>query len=251
MLEISILCVIALAMAYWTALYMMGRREDVLHGDFIRKAAPKAEAASAAPQRPTLPPLVLPSQPVVLDPPKPVQLDPPAPVRSPLPVALPLVGKSAIAAATPLPQLVVPPTAPLPVIAASAPAMATKTVPTKTVLSAPTPAIAQTPDPAPPALPVAIAAASVPKAPQTPRRQVAPPKRRRGSALTEFSRTEMSPTSFAPASLAPLPPTRRAPNAAAPEAPRRWPPPRPAAEPESLQSLLAIIKRNLGDAAAE
>jgi hypothetical protein len=36
MFEISIFCVIALAMGYWTTLFLMGRREDVLHGDFVQ-----------------------------------------------------------------------------------------------------------------------------------------------------------------------------------------------------------------------
>jgi hypothetical protein len=46
MFEIGIFCVIALAMGYWTTLWLMGRREDVLHGDFVR-AEPGAEPASA------------------------------------------------------------------------------------------------------------------------------------------------------------------------------------------------------------
>jgi len=47
MLEISIICVIALALAYWMALFLMGRREDVLHGNFIR-SAPRTEPNRAA-----------------------------------------------------------------------------------------------------------------------------------------------------------------------------------------------------------
>jgi hypothetical protein len=35
MFELGIFCVIVLAMAYWTALWVMGRREDVLHGQFV------------------------------------------------------------------------------------------------------------------------------------------------------------------------------------------------------------------------
>jgi hypothetical protein len=33
MLEISIFCVILFAIAYWATLFIMGRREDVLHGE--------------------------------------------------------------------------------------------------------------------------------------------------------------------------------------------------------------------------
>jgi hypothetical protein len=36
MFEIGIFCVIALAIGYWTTLFLMGRREDVLHGDFVQ-----------------------------------------------------------------------------------------------------------------------------------------------------------------------------------------------------------------------
>jgi hypothetical protein len=46
MFEIGIFCIIALAMGYWTTLWLMGRREDVLHGDFVQ-AEQGAEAAPA------------------------------------------------------------------------------------------------------------------------------------------------------------------------------------------------------------
>jgi hypothetical protein len=48
MFEVGIFCVIALAMGYWTTLWLMGRREDVLHGDFVQ-AEPGAEPAPAPP----------------------------------------------------------------------------------------------------------------------------------------------------------------------------------------------------------
>jgi hypothetical protein len=35
MFEIIIFCVIVLAIGYWTALWLMGRHDDVLHGDFV------------------------------------------------------------------------------------------------------------------------------------------------------------------------------------------------------------------------
>jgi len=35
MLEIGIFCVIVLAAGYWTAMYVMGRRDDVIHGKFV------------------------------------------------------------------------------------------------------------------------------------------------------------------------------------------------------------------------
>jgi hypothetical protein len=43
MFEIIIFCVIALAIGYWTALFLMGRRDDVLHGDFV-EPEPQSEA---------------------------------------------------------------------------------------------------------------------------------------------------------------------------------------------------------------
>jgi hypothetical protein len=46
MFEIGIFCVIALAIGYWTALWLMGRRDDVLHGDFVQ-AEPRSEAVPA------------------------------------------------------------------------------------------------------------------------------------------------------------------------------------------------------------
>ncbi|MCK1360729.1 hypothetical protein [Bradyrhizobium sp. 199] len=36
MLEISVLSVILLAAGYWLAMFVMGRRDDVIHGKFVR-----------------------------------------------------------------------------------------------------------------------------------------------------------------------------------------------------------------------
>ena len=36
MFEIGIFCVILLAVGYWVALWLMGRHDDVLHGDFVQ-----------------------------------------------------------------------------------------------------------------------------------------------------------------------------------------------------------------------
>ena len=43
MFEIGIFCVIFLAVAYWTVLWLMGRREDVLHGEFVESEPPAEE----------------------------------------------------------------------------------------------------------------------------------------------------------------------------------------------------------------
>ena len=43
MFEISIFCVILLAISYWAVLWTMGRREDVLHGEFVEPGAQSEE----------------------------------------------------------------------------------------------------------------------------------------------------------------------------------------------------------------
>src|SRR5882757_6355409 len=74
MFEISIFCVILLAISYWAVLWLMGRREDVLHGEFVKADAQADEAVrpepvrSVFPQRPALPqrpaPTIFPEKPV-------------------------------------------------------------------------------------------------------------------------------------------------------------------------------------------
>ena len=73
MFEISIFCVILLAISYWVVLFLMGRREDVLHGEFVKKADAPAEepARSVFPDRPIFPEppaqIVFPKRPVIAD----------------------------------------------------------------------------------------------------------------------------------------------------------------------------------------
>jgi hypothetical protein len=66
MFEISIFCVILLAISYWVVLFLMGRREDVLHGEFVNADASADEAVrpesvqpepvrSVFPERPVFP----------------------------------------------------------------------------------------------------------------------------------------------------------------------------------------------------
>jgi len=47
MFEIGIFGVIILAIAYWTVLWLMGRREDVLHGEFVEGKAEPDEPVHA------------------------------------------------------------------------------------------------------------------------------------------------------------------------------------------------------------
>ena len=49
MFEISIFCVIGLAIGYWVALWLMGRHDDVLHGDFVRVEQPSETVAKPLP----------------------------------------------------------------------------------------------------------------------------------------------------------------------------------------------------------
>ena len=73
MFEISIFCVILLAISYWAVLWLMGRREDVLHGEFVEAGAQADEPVrSVSPDRParTVRP-VFPEKPVITE--KPVQ----------------------------------------------------------------------------------------------------------------------------------------------------------------------------------
>jgi hypothetical protein len=64
MFEIGIFCVIFLAVAYWAVLWLMGRREDVLHGEFVKSEPPAEE-----PVRPIFP--KRPARPVEADPEQP------------------------------------------------------------------------------------------------------------------------------------------------------------------------------------
>jgi hypothetical protein len=56
MLEIGIISIIVLAVGYWVTLWLMGRHDDVLHGDFVH-AEQGADAPAFADQRfPARPP---------------------------------------------------------------------------------------------------------------------------------------------------------------------------------------------------
>ncbi|MBR0860188.1 hypothetical protein [Bradyrhizobium liaoningense] len=53
MLEIGIFCVIVLAAGYWVAMFVMGRRDDVIHGKFVHI---EDEGDFARPSMPAPPP---------------------------------------------------------------------------------------------------------------------------------------------------------------------------------------------------
>ena len=77
MLEIGIFCVILFAIAYWATLFIMGRREDVLHGEFVE---PQPELTAGAPPLPASAPIpIFPSRPVIARKPAPVAVAASAP----------------------------------------------------------------------------------------------------------------------------------------------------------------------------
>jgi hypothetical protein len=71
MFELAIVCVIFLALAYWAVLWVMGRRDDVLHGEFVegelradepvRSVFPPRPAPVSTPEQPAG--IALPEQP--------------------------------------------------------------------------------------------------------------------------------------------------------------------------------------------
>jgi hypothetical protein len=74
MFELGLFGVIILAVAYWAVLWLMGRREDVLHGEFVegRQQADKPVRSAIKPQpvRPIFPePPARPAFPPVPQPP--------------------------------------------------------------------------------------------------------------------------------------------------------------------------------------
>jgi hypothetical protein len=83
MFEISIFCVILLAISYWAVLWLMGRREDVLHGEFVEAGTQAEEPVrSVFPERAARP--VFPEKPIITE--KPVQT---AIAEQPVQAALP------------------------------------------------------------------------------------------------------------------------------------------------------------------
>ena len=55
MFEIGIISIIALAVGYWVTLWLMGRHDDVLHGDFVHAEEPPLPDPPVA-DRPPFPP---------------------------------------------------------------------------------------------------------------------------------------------------------------------------------------------------
>lgn len=156
MLELAILCVIALAAVYWMALWLMGRHEDVLYGSFVTPAPGTAGNETAWPQRRE-----------TLRKPLPPELP-----RRPRVAAAPVQGGAPTVPATEPPR---PSKPPRPLVAApivaSAPARDHATSPALPLMAAP-----QRPAMAPPA-PLAINPGALPRtaAPRSVTQPSAPP----------------------------------------------------------------------------
>ena len=76
MLEIGILVFLLLAFGYWATLWIMGRREDVLHGQFVEFEGEDELAPAMAAPAPLSP---VPTRPKPAPAPKPVIAAEPAP----------------------------------------------------------------------------------------------------------------------------------------------------------------------------
>jgi len=87
MFEIGIFCVIVLAVSYWAVLWLMGRREDVLHGEFVEGKAQPGEPARAIVPEPSVRP-VFPDRPAIPErpsfPDRPVFPERPSPAERPV-----------------------------------------------------------------------------------------------------------------------------------------------------------------------
>jgi hypothetical protein len=82
MFEIGIFCVILFALGYWATLFIMGRRDDVLHGEFV-EPEPEAADDTATPAS------------ALIFPPKPVIATRVAPMRVTAPTLPPAVATPA------------------------------------------------------------------------------------------------------------------------------------------------------------
>jgi len=50
MFEVGVISIVVLAVGYWVTLWLMGRHDDVLHGDFVR-AEPGPDPAATLPDQ--------------------------------------------------------------------------------------------------------------------------------------------------------------------------------------------------------
>jgi hypothetical protein len=81
MFEIGVICIVVLAVGYWVTLWLMGRHDDVLHGDFVHaeQGSDTALPGQAAPVNPPFPAKPRAAKPSVRQPAPVETLPPPAP----------------------------------------------------------------------------------------------------------------------------------------------------------------------------
>jgi hypothetical protein len=69
MFEIGVISIVVLAVSYWVTLWLMGRHDDVLHGDFVHEEGGGEGAAAAdrllASRSPFPPKPIIPARPAV------------------------------------------------------------------------------------------------------------------------------------------------------------------------------------------
>jgi len=66
MFEIGVISIVVLAVGYWVTLWLMGRQDDVLHGDFVHDE--DGAGASASPDQPFPSRSPFPAKPSVIKP---------------------------------------------------------------------------------------------------------------------------------------------------------------------------------------
>jgi hypothetical protein len=117
MIEIGIFCVILFAVGYWATLFIMGRREDVLHGEFVEGEAELIPVPEAPPMPfPGMKPASHPTVVAAVEPSPVVASEPPPEVEPlPAPVAATMVPKPKHPVQKPR-HVLIPP-APRPIIA--------------------------------------------------------------------------------------------------------------------------------------
>lgn len=115
MFEIGIFCVILFALGYWATLFIMGRREDVLHGEFVEGEPELIPVPEAPPMPfPGVKPAPRPTSIAAVEPePAPIvsaEAEPePAPVAA---TAVPQPEARIIASPAPQPMIAMPPANP-------------------------------------------------------------------------------------------------------------------------------------------
>ena len=109
MFEIGIFCVILFAIGYWATLFIMGRREDVLHGEFVEGERELIAAPEAPPMPfPGVKPVPHPTVVTAIEP-APFPVAAAEPVAAELPVIASPEPVAAAAPPTPRPFIAMPP----------------------------------------------------------------------------------------------------------------------------------------------